>query len=93
METLNELKRRFAVAFKRFSAETTELHRMQANVSEHDVTAWIHGMNAQRRRVSKVAREYKTVRLEYIIRLLPTGRPTETQGDFFLNNVTEQEVP
>src|SRR6478672_7694961 len=39
METLNELKRRFGVAFKRLSAETTQLRRMRANVPEHDVTA------------------------------------------------------
>jgi hypothetical protein len=71
METLNQLKRRFGAAFERFSIEDTELRRMEANVPENDITAWIHGLNAQKRRVSNVERDYRAVRLEYIIRLLP----------------------
>jgi hypothetical protein len=49
------------------------------------------GLNAQTRRVSKIEREYKAVRFEYIVRLLPTCRLTEPQGNF-VNNVSEQEV-
>jgi len=73
METLNELKKRFGIAFDRFSAEDTKMRQMQAGVPDQDVTAWIHGLNAQTRCLSKVEREYKAVRLEYIIRLLPRG--------------------
>jgi hypothetical protein len=71
METLNQLKRRFGAAFERFSIEDTELRRMEANVPENDITDWIHGLNAQKRRVLNVERDYRAVRLEYIIRLLP----------------------
>jgi hypothetical protein len=70
METLNELKARFGIAFKKFSREHTELRRMRASVPAADVSAWIHGLNAQVTRVSKVEQDYKAVRLEYVRRLL-----------------------
>jgi hypothetical protein len=90
METLNELKRRFGVAFKRLSAETP----IAPNASECPGARRQRldpGLNAQTRRVSKIEREYKAVRFEYIVRLLPTCRLTEPQGNF-VNNGTEQEV-
>jgi hypothetical protein len=71
METLNELKTRFGVAFQRFSSEQTELRRLQDDVPEQNVTVWIHALNAQTQRLSEVEREYKAVRLAYITRLLP----------------------
>ena len=71
METLNELKRRFGGAFARFSSADTALRQMRAHIPEQNVTEWIHGLNAQTRRLAEVEREYKIVRLEYISRLLP----------------------
>jgi hypothetical protein len=46
---------------------------MTADVPDEDVTAWIHGVNAQSRLVSDAERDYKAVRLEYAKRLL-SGR-------------------
>jgi hypothetical protein len=71
METLNQLKARFGLAFKKFSREHSELRRMRAALPQADVSAWIHGINAQATRVSKVEHDYKAVRLEYVNRLLP----------------------
>ena len=70
-ETTKQLKARFGTAFKRYSAQHTAMRRMKADVPDHDVTAWIHSINAQSRLVSDAERDYSAVRLEYVKRLLP----------------------
>jgi hypothetical protein len=82
MENLNQLKARFGLAFKQFSTEYTELRRMRAAAPDGDASEWIHGVNAQRTRVWKVEHAYRSVRLEYVNRLLAeapsTGRLPRT---------------
>jgi hypothetical protein len=70
METTNDMRTRFRSAFKRYSAQDTDMRRMKAEVPDHDVTAWIHGVNAQSRLLSDAERAYKAVRLQYVHRLL-----------------------
>lgn len=70
METTKQLRTRFGSAFRRYSAQNLALRTMQANVPGNDVTAWIHGINAQSRLLSDAERDYKAVRLEYVNRLL-----------------------
>ena len=58
---------------KQYSAQRRAMLKTTANVPGDDVTAWIHGINAQSRLVSDAERDYKAVRLEYANRLL-SGR-------------------
>ena len=73
METTKQLRARFGIAFKRYSAQHTAMRRMTADVPDNDVTAWIHDVNVQSRLVCDAERDYKAVRLEYAKRLL-SGR-------------------
>jgi hypothetical protein len=70
METTKQLRDRFGNAFRLYSAQHTALRIMKADVPRIDVTAWIHGINAQSRLLSDAERDYKAVRLEYVKRLL-----------------------
>jgi hypothetical protein len=72
METTKQIKARFRSAFKQYSAQHHTLRSMKADIPEHDVTAWIHGINAQSRALSDAEGKYKAVRLEYVKRLLST---------------------
>ena len=73
MQTTKQLKARLGSAFNQYSAQRTAMLRMTANVPGNDVTAWIHGVNAQSRLVSDAELDYKALRLEYAKRLL-SGR-------------------
>jgi hypothetical protein len=74
-ESINQIRARFGSAFKRYSIQDKALRRMSADMPDRDVTAWIHGINAQSRLLSDAERDYKAVRLEYVKRLLsgPSG--------------------
>jgi hypothetical protein len=73
METTKQLRVRFGSAFRRYSAQQKAMRRMQSDVPDVDVSAWIHAINAQSRILAEAERDYKAVRLEYVERLL-SGR-------------------
>jgi hypothetical protein len=70
METTKQIKARFGIAFKRYAAQHSTMRKMKADVPNRDVSAWIHGINAQSRILCDAERDYKAVRLEYVKRLL-----------------------
>jgi hypothetical protein len=70
METTKQLRARFGSAFKLYAAQQNAMWLMKADVPDLDVSAWIHGINAQSRLLEDAERDYKAVRLEYVKRLL-----------------------
>jgi hypothetical protein len=49
------------------------MRRMSADDPDHDRSVWIRGLSACLRLLLYAERDYKTVRLEYVKRLLDTA--------------------
>jgi hypothetical protein len=73
VETTAELKGRFELAFKRYSAQTTRLREMRARLPDSTGSVHIHALHEQWRAQDKAERDYRSVRLEYARRLLALG--------------------
>ena len=74
METNAELKGRFESAFKRYSVQTARLREMRASLPDPAGSAHTqHGLEEHWRAQDKAEREYRSVRLEYVQRLLGPG--------------------
>ena len=70
MEHTVWLRARLGRAFERYASQDRAMRTMRSAVPERDVTAWIHGVNAQFRLLSEAEGAYRAVRMEYISHLL-----------------------
>ena len=70
MESTPELKLRFLIAFKRYSAASTAVRTMRAALPHPVESIQIHNLNEQWRIFSRAESDYKTARLAYANRLL-----------------------
>lgn len=70
METTKQMKTRFDAAFKRYSVQDTKLRNLCADVSDNNEAAGGRAVSDERQLLSDAEDEYRSVRTEYVNRLL-----------------------
>jgi hypothetical protein len=73
LETTTELKGRYESAFRRYSVQTTKLREMRACLPASNGSVHMHALHEQCQAQDKAERDYRSVRLQYVRRLLALG--------------------
>jgi hypothetical protein len=74
MQTIAEVRSRFHHAFDRYASAHAYLLALRHELMPGGDSAGVHGLNAQLAVVKTAEYDYRTIRLEYIDRLLPRLR-------------------